>query len=143
MHWFYIKDDVAAPLPAFIGCLIEEVPKSWRMWGVPDKDKKKIQDHLSSLQILKERDMKGLGIIGAYHMRRVVLLMVRALPLHRMVPGVPFEGTVLIDEALPPSKVAQRIKEAMEPSKDTAGATLDHVYPVPGHPPMPPLTRVF
>ena len=49
LHWFYIKDDVAAPLPAFIGCLIEEVPKSWRMWGVPDKDKKKIQDHLATI----------------------------------------------------------------------------------------------
>ena len=41
-HWFYVKDDAAAPLPAFTGRLIEEVPKSWRKWGVPDKDKKKI-----------------------------------------------------------------------------------------------------
>ena len=62
--------------------------------------------------------------------------MVRALSLHRMVPGVSFKGTVLVDEALPPSEVAQRIKEVMEPSKDTASTALDHVYPVPGHPPM-------
>ena len=41
-HWFYVRNDVAAPLPAFTGHRIEEVPKSWRMWGVPDKDKKKI-----------------------------------------------------------------------------------------------------
>ena len=41
-HWFYVKDDTAAPLPAFTGRLIEEVPESWRKWGVPDKDKKKI-----------------------------------------------------------------------------------------------------
>ena len=25
-HWFYIKDNTAAPLPAFIGRLIEDVP---------------------------------------------------------------------------------------------------------------------
>ena len=87
--------------------------------------------------------MKGSGIIGAYHAMRVAPLMAHALPLYQLVPGASFEGTVLSDEALPPSEVAQRIKEAMEPSKDTAGATLDHVYPVPGHPPMPPLTRVF
>ena len=41
-HWFYIKNDAAAPMPAFTGRLIEEVPKSWRRWGVPKKDKKKI-----------------------------------------------------------------------------------------------------
>ena len=35
-----------------------------------------------------------------------------------------------------PSEVAQRIKEAMEPSKDNAGVILDFMYPVPGHPPM-------
>ena len=41
-HWFDIKDDIAAPLPAFTECLIEEVLESWRKWGVPNKDKKKI-----------------------------------------------------------------------------------------------------
>ena len=55
-----------------------------------------------------------------------------------MVPGAPLEGMALVDEVLPPSKVAQRIKEAMEPSKDTAGVVLDFVFPVPGHPPMRP-----
>ena len=64
--------------------------------------------------------------------------MARALPLYRMVHGESFEGTMLVDEALAPSEVAQRIKEAMEPSKDTAGSALEPVYPVPGHPPMRP-----
>ena len=53
-----------------------------------------------------------------------------------MVPGASLEGMVLVDEALPPSEVAQRIKEAMEPSKDNAGVVLDFMYPVPGHPLM-------
>ena len=57
-HWLYIKDDVATPLPMFSRRIIEEVPGSWK-WGVPDKDKKKIKDHLAALQILKERGMKG------------------------------------------------------------------------------------
>ena len=55
-----------------------------------------------------------------------------------MVPGASLEGTVLVDEPLPPFEVAQRIKEAMEPSKDNAGVILDFMYPVPGHPPMWP-----
>ena len=60
------------------------------------------------------------------------------LPLHQMVPRALLEGTALVDEVLPPSEVVQRIKEAMEPSKDNAGVILDFVYPVPGHPPMQP-----
>ena len=48
-HWFYIKNDAATPLPESTGRLIEEVPESWRKWGVPEKDKKRIQDHLTTI----------------------------------------------------------------------------------------------
>ena len=82
--------------------------------------------------------MKGAGIIGTYHVRRVAPLMACALPLYQMVPEVSFEGTVLVDEALPYSEVAQRVKEAMEPTKDSVGAVLDIVSSVLGHPPMRP-----
>jgi hypothetical protein len=54
------------------------------MWEVPDKDKKKIQDHLTALQILKERGVKGSGIISTYHAWRVASLMSRMLPLYLM-----------------------------------------------------------
>ena len=64
--------------------------------------------------------------------------MRRALLLYAMVPGVSFEGTTLVKEALPPSKIMQRIMEAMEPSWDSTGAPLEFVYPVPGNPPMRP-----
>jgi len=50
---------------------------------------------------------------------------------------------VLVDEALPFSEVAQRIKEATEPTKDSKGSVLDIVYPVPGHPPMRPEPGFF
>ena len=69
--------------------------------------------------------------------------MARVLPLHRMMPGMPFEGTVLVDEALPFSEVAQRIKEAIEPAKDSKGSVLDIMYPMPGHPPMRPEPGFF
>ena len=82
--------------------------------------------------------MKGSGIIGAYHMRRVAPLMRRTLPLHMMAPGVSLDGTTLPKGAFSPSEVAQHIKEAMEPSRDDVSAVLDFVYPVPGHPPMRP-----
>ena len=77
--------------------------------------------------------MKGSGIIGAYHARRVAPLMRPALPLHMMAPGASLDGTTLAKGALYPSEVAQRIKEAMEPPWDDTGAILDFVYPMPGH----------
>ena len=104
-----------------------------KVW-VPKKDKKRIQDHLTAIQILKERDVKGSGIIGTYHMWRVAPLMRHALPLHMMAPGASLDGTALAEGALSPSKVAQRIKEVMEPLRDDAGTMLEFVYPVPRHP---------
>ena len=85
--------------------------------------------------------MKGSGIISAYHTWRVAPLMRRALPLHTMALGVSLDGTTLAEGVLFPSKVAQRIKEAMEPPQDDARAVLEFVYPVSGHPPMWPKPR--
>ena len=65
-------------------------------------------------------------------------MMAHALTLHLMVPGLLLEGTTLAKEALSNSEIAQRIKEAMEPLRDDAGAALDFIYLVSGHPPMRP-----
>ena len=108
----------------------------WRKWGILEKDKKKIRDHIIAIHILKESGRKGSGIIVAYHARRVAPLMMRVHPLYAMTPEASFDGTVLVEGALPNSEIAQRIKEAMEPSRDDAGAPLDFVFPVPRHPPM-------
>ena len=96
-QWFYLKNDAAAALPEFTGRLIEEAPESCRKWGVPEKDKKKIRDHVAAIHILKESGLKGSGIIGAYHARRVAPLMMRALPLYMMVNEALFDGTTLVE----------------------------------------------
>ena len=62
--------------------------------------------------------------------------MRRAFPLHMMALGVALDGTALAEGALSPFEVVQCIEEAMEPSWDNAGAVLDFVYLVPGHPLM-------
>ena len=62
--------------------------------------------------------------------------MMRALPLYVMAPEASFDETVLTEGALPNSEIVQRIKEAMELSWEDAGAPLDFVYPMLGHPPM-------
>ena len=137
-QWFYLKNDAITPLPEFIGHLIEEALESWRKLGVPKKDKKKIRDHITAIQILKESGLKGSGVIGAYYSRRVATLMTHMLPLYATMPEVSFDGTMLTKGALPNSEITQCIKEVMEPSRDDAGAPLNFVYPVTGHPPMRP-----
>jgi len=62
--------------------------------------------------------------------------MTRVLPLYAMAPEASFDGTALAEGMLPNSEIAQCIKEAMEPLRDDMSATLDFIYPVPGHPPM-------
>ena len=131
LQWFYLKNDDAAPLPEFTECLIEETPESWRKWSIPEKDKKRIRDHITAIHILKENGLKGSGVIRAYHARRVVPLMMCALLLYVIAPKASFNGT-----ALPNSEIAQCIKEVMEPSRDDAGAPLDFVFPMLGHPSM-------
>ena len=105
-HWFYLKNTAAAPLPEFTGRLIKETPDSWRKWGVLEKDKKKILDHLAAIRFLKKKGLKGSGIIGAYHARRVAPLMRRVLPLYAMAPGASFDGMALAKGVLSPSEVA-------------------------------------
>ena len=70
LQWFYLKNNAAAPLPEFTRRLIEDAPESWRKWGIPKKDKKKIRDHIAAIHILKENGLRGSSIIGAYHTRR-------------------------------------------------------------------------
>ena len=123
-QWFYLKIDAATPLPEFTERLIEEALEWWRKWGVLEKDKKKIRDHIATIHILKESGLKGSDIIRAYHTRRVAPLMMRALPLYAMAPEASFDGTALAEGALPNSEIMQQIKDAMEPSRDDSGAPL-------------------
>ena len=62
--------------------------------------------------------------------------MRHVLPVYVMAPEASFDETTLAEGALSHSEVVQRIKEAMEPSRDDTGTPLDFVYSVLGHPLM-------
>ena len=64
--------------------------------------------------------------------------MTRALPLYAMTPEASFNGTTLAEGTLTNPEIVQRIKEAMDPLQDKAGAALNCIYLVLGHPPMRP-----
>ena len=79
-----MKNDAAAPLSDFIGHLIEEAPQVWS-WGPPKKEKKRMRDILDAIAFLKSHGLRGAGVIGAYHARRVAPLMTPGAQLDRTV----------------------------------------------------------
>jgi hypothetical protein len=96
-QWFYLKNVAGLSLlehvlPEFTGRVIEMVSEMWAKWGLTKKEKRRIRDHVAAINILREHDLKGLGVIGAYHVRRVAPLMAHVFPLHKMVPGVALGG---------------------------------------------------
>lgn len=136
-QWFYLKNDIEAPLPKFTGCLIEVQPESWN-WGILKNLMKRVEEPVAAVRFLRNHDIKGGGVIGAYHARRVAQLMERKLPLFKMVAGASLEGMVLVEGGLPNSEIAQRIKDALGVVKESVGAFLDFVYLILRHPPMRP-----
>jgi hypothetical protein len=105
---------------------------------VPSCDEDKIANHLLAIEILKEHDLKGVGVIGAYHARGVAPLMRRALSLFLMAPDMPREGTTLAKEVPSNDEVVWRMKSAMGNTKDLAGNVINTIFPVPGHASMHP-----
>jgi hypothetical protein len=74
--------------------------------GPINKEKRRFQDHLTAIGILKGSGLKGIGVIGAYHVRRVEPLMVCALPLFEIMPSTSLKGTVLAHDLLYNSEIA-------------------------------------
>lgn len=118
--WFYLKNGADPTLPGhvlseFTGCVIEVPPETWAKWGLTKKEKRIIEDHVVAIQILREHGLRGSGVISAYHGRRAAPLMARVFPLHKMVPVLPLEGTVMSKEPLACSEITQCIKDARSP----------------------------
>jgi hypothetical protein len=129
--WFYLKNDIAAPLPVFSGRLIEEVPPECRYFPV-EKEKRRLHDLLNVITQLRSGGVHGVCVIGAYHARGVAPLMAHALSLYEMAPNAPLKGTVLARGPYRNSDIEQRIREATDVLDDTFR------FPIPGHPVMRP-----
>jgi hypothetical protein len=109
-QWFYLRNDLDDPFLIFSGSFIESAPKTW-VWVPPAKEQDRLEDHLKAIAILKERGLHGVGIIGAYHVRRLAPLMAHTLSMYRMTPQSPPDGTVMLaEDALSVGAVEQHLK---------------------------------
>jgi hypothetical protein len=60
--WFYLKNDVVAPLPVFSGHLIEEVPPEWG-YGPVEKEKRRLHDLIDAVVLLRTGGVHGAGVV--------------------------------------------------------------------------------
>ena len=64
-------------------------------WGPPEKEKRRLRELLDAIAFLKDHGLRGVGVIRAYHVRRVAPLMTRVLPLYGMMPDAQLDETAL------------------------------------------------
>ena len=137
-RWFYLKNTALAPLPEFTGRLIEEAPECWG-WGPAAPDKKKLADLLGMIDKLKRGGVAGVGVIGAYHVRRLAPLQDRRLPMWEMGHDFAWEGTCMVDPHAEPRISVRELKARLSEAMGKTAADWDSFdYPIPGHPPMLP-----
>jgi hypothetical protein len=74
--------------------LIEEPLESWG-WGPVDAEKRRLGDLLKAIALLKLHDLHAIGVVRAYHARRVAPLMACVLLLYQMTPEASLERMVL------------------------------------------------
>jgi len=72
--------------------LIEEAPDAWR-YGPIVKEQKRLGDFFRTL---KGQGLCGTSIVGAYHVRMLMPLMARALPMYKMTLDIMPKGTVMV-----------------------------------------------
>ena len=102
-------------------------------WGLPPVDKKKIDDLLDAVAWLGTSGVTGVGIIGAYHMRRLAPLQARCFRMWEMGGDFAWQGTCIVDPRAEPRlsvrELKARLSEAMgsRPRTGTSSTTRSQV----------------
>jgi hypothetical protein len=105
--WFYLRNDDGR-LPPYTGHVVMERPSKWR-WGAPDPEQPKLQSLLDALKRLRDGDLTVVGVVVAFHRRRVLSLMARRLRLDQMEEGASLEGCRMFDTSLTVVEVTRRV----------------------------------
>ena len=79
MEWFYIRNPVRAPFPAFTGGRPVK-QKSWS-WGCAHMEKHKVEAIEEELQKLVRGGLDGVWVFHTLYRRRVALLAERTHPM--------------------------------------------------------------
>jgi len=85
------------------------------------------------VKILRDGGVTGMGIIAAFHRRRLAALGAQNLRMFEMAEGTFPAGTVMAAGALDEVEIVRQVKEALDVPRDFD--ILGHIH---AHPPMRP-----
>jgi hypothetical protein len=84
----------------------------WR-WGLPMEHQAHLKPLLDALWRIGDRGLTTVGVIAAFHRRRVLPLTKRRLHLVEMTPEASVESSRMASAALPTDEFLQRMKGMM------------------------------
>nr|CAB3457772.1 unnamed protein product [Digitaria exilis] len=115
--WFYLRND-GGHLPPYTGLLLTQKQDDWHFGVSPPARKRKLDPLIEALQRLSKLGLTAGGVIANFHRRRVLPLMRRRLPLHKMTPDADLTGTMMAAEPLPVATAVQRGRRAVDKLPD-------------------------
>ena len=74
----------------------------------PPERQAKLKVYTDALCHLAGKGLTAAAVVVNFHRRRVLLLMERTLPLHKLTPEAPFEGSRMMEEPFSHEVAAQR-----------------------------------
>jgi hypothetical protein len=80
----------------------------------------KLKPYLQALKTLEQNGLTAAAVLAQCHQRRVIPLMVRALPIYEMAEGADSDalaGSQLVAEPLAPLYAMQRARRAVDTQK--------------------------
>ncbi|CAN6203451.1 unnamed protein product [Urochloa humidicola] len=128
-QWVYLKSEGWKRFPRFTGRYFIKAPQKWH--SLPSaSDQAQIQPLIRAIGILKSHGLRGAGVVGHYHERRLAPLMQHRLQMWEMDDDAESAGTHLSPDPLTPEEIGRRISKALEKYHEG--------WPLAGHPPMRP-----
>jgi hypothetical protein len=110
-RWFYLRNDDRR-LPTFSQRVVTVVADAW-CYGTPHDRQKNLEPLLKALEALQKAGLTAAGVIAAIHLRRVLPLAERRLPLWEMTPEADLEGSRMSSDPLPIDVLYGRVAVAL------------------------------
>ena len=85
------------------------------IWCVAPERQAKLEVYTDALHHLAGKGLTATAIVANLHRQRVLPLMERKLPIHKLTPEAPSEGSRMMEELLSHEVTTQRVGRTMAP----------------------------
>ena len=92
--------------------------------GVTPERQAKLKVYTDAQRHLADKGLTAAAVVANFHRQRVLPLMERKLPLFKLMPKAPSEGSRMMEELLSHEVTAQRVGRTMAPPSDRPRRSL-------------------